>query len=158
MDNYIEWLVKRKRNKFEVVIKGVTIGFTAVFFLIGFTNLLFLVAAVAMGIATYFIIMNLDLEYEYLFVNKELSVDKIMSKSKRKTLININVQKIAALAPLGAYEMEHYKRKNLKKLDFSSGNDDAQRYVIIYNDSTDQKYIIIEPNDKILSYLKTYVR
>ena len=43
-----------------------------------------LVPAIALGIACYFVIPKTDLEYEYLFVNGELDIDMIMSKSKRK--------------------------------------------------------------------------
>ena len=45
---------------------------------------LLLVPAIALGVACYFVIPKTDLEYEYLFVNGELDIDMIMSKSKRK--------------------------------------------------------------------------
>lgn len=47
-------------------------------------NVLLLVPAIALGIACYFVIPKTDLEYEYLFVNGELDIDMIMSKSKGK--------------------------------------------------------------------------
>ena len=50
-------------------------------------NVLLLVPAIALGIACYFVIPKTDLEYEYLFVNGELDIDMIMSKSKRKSEI-----------------------------------------------------------------------
>lgn len=47
-------------------------------------NVLLLVPAIALGIVRYFVIPKTDLEYEYLFVNGELDIDMIMSKSKGK--------------------------------------------------------------------------
>ncbi len=43
-----------------------------------------LIIAVALGIACYFVIPKTDVEYEYLFVNGDLDIDMIMSKTKRK--------------------------------------------------------------------------
>ena len=40
------------------------------------------ILTLALGIAAYFILPKLDLEYEYVFVNGELDIDKIMSKAK----------------------------------------------------------------------------
>lgn len=154
----MELLIKRKKNNYELFIKIILILFTIILFLIGLSNIIFLIAAALMGYADYMIFLNLDVEYEYLYINQELSIDKIMSKTKRKTLITMDVHKIGLLVPLSSPELNAYKNRNLKKLDFSSGDKEASSYVIIYNDEREQKFIIFEPNEKLLSYLKSFVR
>ena len=61
---------------------------------------IFLIGAVALGIAAYFIIPGTDLEYEYLFVNGELDIDKIMAKSKRKKAKTVDLTEADLIAPL----------------------------------------------------------
>ena len=38
----------------------------------------------AAGIGAYFTSLNASVEFEYLYVDKEISVDKILNKTKRK--------------------------------------------------------------------------
>ncbi len=57
-----------------------------------FITPILLLVAVALGVASYFVFPNLDLEYEYLFVNGEFDIDMIMSKSERK---KANVHELA---------------------------------------------------------------
>ena len=51
-----------------------------------------LIAAIVLGVCAYlFIFPGTDLEFEYLFVNGELDIDKIMAKSKRKRVKSLNI-------------------------------------------------------------------
>ena len=44
----------------------------------------FLIIAVVAGVGAYFVNLNANLEYEYLYVDKQLTVDKIMARTRRK--------------------------------------------------------------------------
>ena len=82
---YSEFLVKKESTFKDALIKFGMIGLTVVAVAAGlFLNPLLLIVAIGLGVACYFIIPKTDLEYEYLFVNGELDIDKIMAKSKRK--------------------------------------------------------------------------
>ena len=82
-DLYSELLVKKKQTAKDLVVKYGLIALTVIMVLGGLVlNVLLLVPAIALGIACYFVIPKTDLEYEYLFVNGELDIDMIMSKSK----------------------------------------------------------------------------
>ena len=86
-DLYSELLVKKKQTAKDMVVKYGLIVLTVIMAIGGLlVNGLLLVPAVALGVACYFVIPKTDLEYEYLFVNGELDIDMIMSKSKRKSL------------------------------------------------------------------------
>ncbi len=158
METYIECLVKRKRNPMSFLIKGAFIFITVLFFLLGLMNVLFFVGGALMVFLDYMVFLNLDIEYEYLYVNGELSIDKILAKSKRKSLMTFNVHKISLLVPVDAPELMKYKNSNLKKLDYSSGYGGADRYVFIYNDNREQKYVVFEPDEVLLGLLKSTVR
>ncbi|MCQ5146748.1 hypothetical protein NE476_31170, partial [Enterocloster bolteae] len=40
------------------------------------------------GVATYFVFLNLSVEFEYLFAEGGLSVDRILGKAKRKKIFD----------------------------------------------------------------------
>ena len=44
-----------------------------------------------------FLFRRLDLEYEYLYVNGDLDIDKIMGKQKRKRVFSMNVNDLELL-------------------------------------------------------------
>ena len=84
-DLYSECLVKKEPTSKDAAVKYGLIALIVLFVAAGLFLLpILLIGAVALGVAAYFIIPGTDLEYEYLFVNGELDIDKIMAKSKRR--------------------------------------------------------------------------
>ena len=104
--------------------------------------------------AAYFVSLNAQIEYEYLYCERELSVDKIMNKSKRKNAGKFEVERMEILAPMGSYHLDEFKNKTYKELDFSSGteNKPEKRYVLYY-DGKDK--VILEPNEEIIKAIKS---
>ena len=75
-DLYSEFLVKKEPTTKDAVIKYGMIILTAVAAAAGLLfSFVFLLAAVVLGVACYFIVPRTDLEYEYLFVNGEMKTD-----------------------------------------------------------------------------------
>ena len=92
-DLYSEFLVKKEPTTKDAVIKYGMIILTAVAAAAGLMfSFVFLLAAVVLGVACYFIVPRTDLEYEYLFVNGEMDIDMVMAKSKRKKVITLNIK------------------------------------------------------------------
>ena len=99
-ETYVEWLVKRKTPAYMTLLKILTIMLTVCFVLLGFFLLPAMIIAVLLGVAAYFVYLNSDVEYEYLYVDKELTVDKVMAKSRRKRVATYDLGKIEILAPI----------------------------------------------------------
>lgn len=116
MDTYMEFMVKRpmttadkvKRIWFMVLIAFAAIGWflflgvqiiSYAFFIIGVVLVLFYI---------YFVVPGTDIEFEYLYLDKEITVDKILGKEKRKTMGVYAVDKIELMCPSrserGAYK------------------------------------------------------
>ena len=110
------------------------------------------IAAIVLGVCAYlFIFPGTDLEFEYLFVNGELDIDKIMAKSKRKRVKSLNITECDIMAPLNSHRMDYYNsNQKLKVQDFSSGNPEHKRFTIVCRDGADTCKAIIEP-DEILA-------
>ena len=83
-DSYVECLVKAKQPAWAKILKVLLVTLTVLSCLVMFVFIIFLPIALVAGVGAYFLNMFTDLEYEYLYLDKELSVDKIMAKSKRK--------------------------------------------------------------------------
>ena len=78
-------MVKRKKNGPLTALKVLLIVIAVFAFLIGsIGSILLYIVAIAAGVGAYFVGLNANLEYEYLYVDRQLSVDKILAKSRRK--------------------------------------------------------------------------
>lgn len=155
-DLYSELLVKKDQTAKDVVIRYGLITLTVLFVAAGlFISPLILIPAIALGIASYFIIPKTDLEYEYLFVNGDMDIDMVMSKAKRKRVISLKISEADLVAPLTSHRMDYYNgNQKLKILDYSSGNSDHKRLAVITRHGNDLCKIIIEPDEHMAQAIK----
>ena len=124
-ETYVECLVARKPSMPLSFLKILLIMLTVVFVLVGVVYFPGLIVAVVTGVGAYFATMNANIEYEYLYLDREISVDKVMAKSRRK-----------------------------KTLDYSSGvaAQPERRYMMIYEGNVK---VIIEPNAEMIKAIQS---
>ena len=108
----------------------------------------------AAGIGAYFTSLNASVEFEYLYVDKEISVDKILNKTKRKKVEKFETERMEIFAPINSWHLDNMKNRQLKVTDYSSGvaGQPDRRYVMIY--SGDRK-IIFEPSEAMVKALQS---
>ena len=116
-ESYIEVMVERKPSGVMLFLKYLLMGLAAVAFLGAFVfgNLLIIIA-IAFGVGSYFVGMYANIEYEYLYLDKEITIDKVMNKSKRKRVGVYQVDKMEILAPLKSYHLDSYRNRQVKEL------------------------------------------
>ncbi len=155
-DLYSELLVKKEPTAKDSIVKYGMIVLTVLAVGAGlFISPILLLVAVALGVASYFVIPRTDLEYEYLFVNGEFDIDMVMSKSKRKKVMSMNLREADLVAPLDSHRMDYYNgNSRLKTLDYSSGNPEHKRFAIIMKAGGENSRIIIEPDDEMAKAIK----
>ena len=98
--------------------------------------------------------MNTDLEYEYLYLDRELTVDKVMAKSKRKRAAVYSLDKMEIVAPVKSWHLDNFKnRQTSKNVDYSSGEEKQpdKRFVFYYEGN--QK-VIFEPSEEMVKAMQ----
>lgn len=153
-DLYSELLVTRKSSALAGVVRVLLVTLTAVAVILALLtfSLVFLIAAVALGVADYFLIPRLNLEFEYLLVNDELDVDKIFSKSKRKKAMTIDLKKAEVLAPLGSHRLDSYQ--NLKNVDFSANDKEKRPYALVTSNDKEMVKILLQLDSNMFQTIK----
>lgn len=160
-DMFNEQLVERKPNRSDVIKKIgiILLGIILLVLVLGIPALesFQLPVIVVVIFAIVFFIRRMNIEYEYVFTNGELDVDKIINKSKRKHIVSIHVTKFMVMVPAGnkdfAKEVETYS----KLYDFSSGTIKENTYAAIYEAGGNRVKIIFEPNDKMFAAIRSYI-
>ncbi len=154
-DVYVECLVKAKSSAMGKFFKFVLIAATVVFGLMSLAGMLIAVlGAVATGVGAYFVHLNTDIEYEYLYLDKELSVDKVMAKSKRKRVGTYTIEKMEAFAPIKSYHLDNYKNRTVKEVDYSIGEElmPDKRYALYYEGGVK---VILSPSEELVKAMKS---
>lgn len=163
LEGYTEWIVKKKaslRDKgllFGAVLGAILVSLVVLFFALptGWAPLGFLlIAAVWYGI--YRLTGIFHVEYEYIMTDDEMDVDRITDKRSRKHVLSVSAKNIEMFRP---FEEEYLKEitGELRRVDVSSGQKEAQRYFIVAPDKEGKKlFLIFEPNEKLLERFSHY--
>lgn len=147
-DVYTEQLIKKKKSTSQWLLEGILLAVTffSIYGILHFPIFIFLTAILIAG--NVFLYLEFDAEYEYLFVNGELDIDKIMHKSRRRRICTIKLEEIELLAPYGAGELRQYQRA--RKSDYSSGIPGSYTYVLVVRSGGALRKLIFEPNQTII--------
>lgn len=152
-ETYYEILVPKKKStlcKVGQIVTAIMAGVFAFFFLLGM--LWSILLAAACGVACYFLSLYGNVEYEYLYVDKELQIDRILAKNSRKRMETLDLNQMEILAPIRSHELDPYRNRQGKTLDYSTGEEDHdnQKYMLVVND----KKIIFEPTEELVKTVR----
>ena len=150
MDAYMEHLVKKNTEPKDLILKFGSIGLIAaatiaVFFFSPAFSIM-----VGLGLAMlyrYLIFPLTDIEYEYLYCDKTITVSKIMAKEKRKDLETFDIDKMEILAPSNSYRLGEFKNRDLKEVNYWSMDSSREEppYAMIYEGG--RKILLDLPED-----------
>lgn len=152
-DVYVECLVKAKPSAMGKFFKVLLIVLTVLFVLVmPFVGTMTLLLAIVTGVGAYFVGVNTDLEYEYLYLDKELSVDKVMGKSRRKKVAVYSMERMEIFAPIKSHHLDAYKNRTMPVKDYSIGEElqPDERYVMY----CDGQKIVLSPSEELVKALK----
>ena len=136
----LEVVVNRKTNTLVKMLRLGAIILTVCFCLLAYlVHFLMLVPAAACAVLYYLLWLESVVDYEYVYVDKELRIAKIQQKQRRKELSVYDLTKMEIFAPIGSSHLSDVNKKDLKVLDYSSGDDDNKqaRYALVMEDGTE---------------------
>ena len=145
---YKEQLVGRCKDKKDTAIKFIMVFATVLSFCILFFIQFGIIIPIILIIVDLAVFRRMDIEFEYIYTNGDLDVDKIIHKEKRKRMLSVNVNDMEILAPLGAAELSNYKEG--KVYDFTTHAEGANIYEMIVSKDGERKKILFEPEKEIV--------
>lgn len=151
-------LVNKKTSIGNVIGRIACIVCLAVFLLLTFSPIapgMFLLPAVLVGFIFYLLHMEAQTEYEYTYIEGQLSFAKIKAKRKRKELGNIDMETVLMIAPENAPELRAYHNdQQVKVRNYTSGNADAKIYEVAYKKGEGVVIIRFEPDQNMLEMIQ----
>lgn len=160
MDNYKEQLVKKGKDPSDtskrllVTAAGIIIATVFVFLSIRFLGNIFvgLILAAVVLWGTYYILSGLYTEYEYIFTNGEIDIDKIMGQRKRKRLITVDIKSSTAFGKEKTAE-----NNDITLVDVSCRESDNNYYIDFRHRELGNTRLIFTPNEDMLELVEKYI-
>lgn len=154
-----EQLVKKESTSKDTLAKiGIIV---AAIIIILLANVLIptfgLFITVGIGYGAFWLFQRFDVEYEYIFTNGELDIDKIFNKSRRKKALTVNVKQFEVMAHIEDPMHIHEWKRAQKVLDYSSGKTKENTYGAIFTQEGQLVQLIFEPNGSILEGIGHYI-
>lgn len=158
-DGYVECLIKQQKKGWAKLAKYLLIGLAVVFavvfvmFIVTNLGIIALIAAVLCGVGAYVLSYFTTLEYEYLYLDKELTIDEIRSQSSRKRRCVINLEQMEIFAPYHSYKLDNYRNRPVKDIDYSIGYEEKpdKRYIMFADGG--KKYIL-SPSEELVAAMR----
>ena len=152
-DTYVELLVKKSDSKTATLLRVILAVGGAVLFLGGFfTNPLVFILGVIMLGCSFIPTLFLNIEYEYLYLEKELSIDRIRKQTSRKKLAEYQLTSLELMAPVSSARLKQFD--SLKVCDYSSHAEESEPYAIIVDGNGEKVKVIIDTNEELLDAIK----
>lgn len=152
-DTYIELLVKKPDPKTATLLHKIMIGVGAVLFLAGlFTYLIFILLGLVLLIGSIVPMFFTDIEYEYLLLEKELTVDRIRKKESRKTVASYDLGTMVVMAPKGSEQLKRYEQ--LKVVDYSSDSEEANPYEIVVDGKAGKVRVLVDTTQELVDAIR----
>lgn len=162
MDVFKEQIVRKLSSKNEkiskILILVAAVALAMMCFIFAFGTQFAMFGILFAGLALYggyYLVTNLDVEYEYIFTNGELDVDKIIAQRKRKRLCSV---RIGAAVEFGQVEdgsntdgAETYVRAS------ADDEDQTDYFIRLNHKSLGDTVLIFTPNEEMLGLIKPYV-
>ncbi|MGN0642301.1 MAG: hypothetical protein ACI4JJ_04075 [Huintestinicola sp.] len=148
-DCYVEQLIEKRPGGAEAA-KKIGIGLAAVIVGGALAFFFFPMGIILAGFAFYgafYLISGCDVEYEYIFTNGDLDIDKIIGKRKRKRLITAKLSEFTAFGPIEeAAEAGH----DVTTVLAADGTGQNEYYADFKHASAGNVRIIFTPEEKLL--------
>ena len=152
-DYYVEVLVKRDVEKEKKKRKLIILAMMIILLVLGLAtkSLISLCLFAVCVLGYYFLVQKYYVEFEYFYMDGELTISKIINKSIRKKVLELHDEVIKSIEPVNSTGMNAFN--NLEKKDCTANEASGIPYAIVYMDKV-LKRVGIQMNDELYKEFK----
>ncbi len=156
---YVECMSRPKNIVWMRFLKILCIMLFAGFLILGLllggsAGLIAFIIMILAAVGIWFFGLRSSVEYEYQYLDRELTVDVIYNKSRRKNVATYDLNKLEIFAPIRSHHLDEYKNRQLQVKDYAA--EEAQpdpRYVMVIDG---REKLIIEPTEGLVQAVRSF--
>ena len=147
-DVVIEWYIPYVISKRQMLIKAVMVSSALVFFIDALVFMaVMLLPSLIIGVTGFFLFRSWRYEYEYVYVNGDFTISKIIRKEKRKDVFHADRMDMEAF-------VRGRREDGRTAGDFTSGREGRE----VYSMKVKGAWIYIEPSPEFVEEMSKYYR
>lgn len=100
----------------------------------------------------YFFAWNYSVEFEYFYMDGELTISKIINMSRRKKILELSDSMIKVIAPIGSAALQEFH--SLNYIDCTENDSMTVPYVIVCDYKGKTKAVSIQMKDELYREIK----
>lgn len=104
------------------------------------------IAAIAL---TYFYKRSLKCEYEYILLDDDLAIDRIINKAKRKKAGRYDLSKIIDFSSVNEDFYKRYQDKHVKSKKYFSRLNEDDIYALVFNNGNNYECLYIQADEAL---------
>ena len=112
---------------------------------------------VVLVVFTVFVFRYYNAEYEYSLVDGELTVDRIMARTRRKRCGVYDLSKAELVAKTGSQDALRMEHRQLRTHDYTSNEGNEAVVIYTFNVNNEMERLLIEPSESMLEAVKETV-
>ena len=149
---YIECLTRASSVTLMRFLKILCIFLVVGFLLLSVLFPLAFFVVVAAGIGAWFFGLRAVVEFEYAYIDKELTIDKIFNKSRRKRVAVYEIDKMEVFAPINSHRLDEYNARQLQVINCAPTPEEPdKRYVMVLEGN---KKLLLEPSEGLVTAIR----
>lgn len=157
MDNFYEQLVSTYKTSAYKIANGAVYVFGGLAILtLGSGRFLAFIIGALLATGLYFLKRDLYVEYEYVFTNGEIDIDKITEMSKRKRVMQFNIKEAELIALEDSYHVKDFANKPEKVVTYYPKTCDKKVYVAMITGGTERVQLRFAPDEQFLELCFRY--
>lgn len=156
MDNISEQLIKINKTPRDLLIVG-GIWFAAfllvfLFILLGLNYAAFfaflILASLGVIYGAFKLSSMLNVEYEYIVINRDLDIDKITAKSSRKRIVSIKLNEVLEFGEFTKQKAESLANRNFDQKFFCCNEGEDAQYITYKHPKKGMVLLVIAMNER----------
>lgn len=152
---YYEHVVHCKTSIFVQLARVISVvGFVFSILLASVSIIMGIIGCVLTAVLFWFSNQEAGKEYEYVYIDGDISFDAVYNKSRRKTKGKTDWEETRLVCRAGSPELEGYRQKNAKIRNFTGNDKNAQNiYAIVTEAGGTPVITLFEPADAMLEMM-----
>ncbi len=115
----------------------------------------FFVPAGIMGLMYWWTVRNVEMEYDYLLVNHEFEIDRVLGGKSRRHILTLDLGQVIFIAPKGAEELEAFDTVLMK--DFSASDPDVVPYIVVCYIGGEKRRLAVQFPDDMIQMIRRQI-
>lgn len=146
----MEQIIYRKKTASQVALAVLLMALASVFIVFLFLLLrsFALVLMLPFGYLMWWLLSEMNIEYEYCITNGDIDIDRIVARRKRKRVVSVSLKKLDSV---GRYDPNKWKGRQVDRTVFAASSERAEDLYCFSYRSKKNGYtlVVFEPNERV---------